>query len=86
MILDKVKSTLLALLAALSGILLGVVGWNRGQRLKRTAEKLKRELARADAERENRLYVKKIKIPIIVSDTNRMFNDNSGENDTDNDT
>ena len=86
MILSKVKTALLALLATLSAALLAMVGLSRANRLKRTAKKLSRELDRAEREKVNRLYVKKIKIPIITSDLNRMFNDKPGEDGPDNDT
>ena len=83
MILGKVKDAFIALLMTCVGFLMLFLGLSKGKERKRVTKQLNDSLSRVDAERMNRLYVKKIRLDKRVAEFNRLHNITPSEDNTD---
>ena len=72
MILSKVKDVVIAALATCVGFLALALGLSKGQRNKKRIEDLNEDLSRADNERLNRMYVKKVRLDRRIDEFNRL--------------
>ncbi len=77
--LNRLYKYVAAALMACVGILALLLGQSKGQQRKRKAKELRRGLDRANREKKNELYVKKVRIRRAIGDINRMFGTKSDD-------